>query len=90
MSSLSYFAIYKPYGMLSQFTGDQGQSSLMNLDFDFPKDVYPIGRLDADSEGLLLLTNERRLTASLLDPLAGHEREYWVQVEGQVTDEALH
>ena len=90
MYSLSYFAIYKPYGMLSQFTGEQGQSSLMNLDFDFPKDVYPIGRLDADSEGLLLLTNERRLTASLLDPLAGHEREYWVQVEGQVTDEALH
>jgi 23S rRNA pseudouridine2457 synthase len=89
MSSLSYFAIYKPYGMLSQFTGEQGQSSLMNLDFDFPKDVYPIGRLDADSEGLLLLTNERRLTARLLDPLAGHEREYWVQVEGQVTNEAL-
>jgi 23S rRNA pseudouridine2457 synthase len=62
---------------------------LADLAFQFPKDVYPIGRLDADSEGLLLLTNDRSQTAKLLDPSKGHEREYWVQVEGEMTEDAL-
>jgi 23S rRNA pseudouridine2457 synthase len=75
--------------MLSQFTREAGRESLADLDFVFSEDVYPVGRLDADSEGLLLLTDERSLTSSLLDPSKGHEREYWVQVEGLPTSEML-
>lgn len=57
--------------------------------FDVPTDVYPVGRLDYDSEGLLILTNDRKLNQYLLDPLHAHEREYWVQVEGNITSEAI-
>jgi 23S rRNA pseudouridine2457 synthase len=77
-----YYKIYKPYGMLSQFTNSEGRPVLKEL-HNFPDDVYPVGRLDADSEGLLLLTNDKALTDVLLNPLNRHEREYWVQVEGQ-------
>ncbi|MDP3442093.1 MAG: pseudouridine synthase, partial [Ignavibacteria bacterium] len=56
-NTLYYFAINKPYGMLSQFTDANNRKTLSEL-FNFPKDVYPIGRLDMDSEGLLLLTND--------------------------------
>lgn len=76
-----YFKIYKPYGMLSQFTGGEGRSTLKDL-YNFPKDVYPVGRLDADSEGLLLLTDDKALTDALLNPSNRHQREYRVQVEG--------
>lgn len=85
-----YYVAYKPYGMLSQFTPDQpGQRTLAELSASLPKDVYPVGRLDADSEGLLLLTNDPRLNARLLRPERGHERTYWAQVEGIPTEEAL-
>ncbi len=85
-----YFAIYKPYGMLSQFSRDTpGQSTLADLEFDFPKDVYPLGRLDADSEGLLLLTNDKTLTDKLLNPKNAHPRTYWAQVEGMPDEVAL-
>lgn len=85
-----YYVAYKPYGMLSQFTPDRpGQHTLAELSASLPKDVYPVGRLDADSEGLLLLTNDPRLNARLLRPEGGHERVYWVQVEGVPTEEAL-
>jgi 23S rRNA pseudouridine2457 synthase len=77
----SYYKIYKPYGMLSQFTAAGGHSALGSL-YDFPPEVYPIGRLDADSEGLLLLTDDKSLTEFLLNPVNKHNREYWVQVEG--------
>lgn len=73
-------AFNKPYGVLSQFTGD-GSPNRPLADFGFPKGVYPLGRLDADSEGLLLLSDERQLNARLLEPRQAHEREYWVQVE---------
>ena len=80
-----YFYIYKPYGTLSQFTEEvAGQSTLGQL-FNFPPDVYPLGRLDRDSEGLLILTNDRRLNNKLLHPKNSHERSYFVQVEG-ITD----
>ena len=59
-------------------------------DFNFPKNVYPIGRLDADSEGLLLLSDEAALNQRLLHPTRGHERIYWVQVERVPDDTALH
>ncbi len=76
-----YYKIYKPYGMLSQFTDARERLTLKEL-YDFSKDIYPVGRLDADSEGLLLLTNDKGLTDALLNPSNRHEREYWVQVEG--------
>ena len=73
-------AFHKPYGVLSQFTAD-GSPNRPLAEFGFPKDVYPIGRLDADSEGLLLLSDEPAWNARLLEPRHAHEREYWVQVE---------
>ncbi len=77
------FLLYKPYGMLSQFTREApGHITLADVDFHFPKDVYPVGRLDADSEGLLLLTNDKSLNKRLLNPTNKHPRTYWVQVEG--------
>ena len=74
-------AFNKPYGVLSQFTGD-GSANRTLAEFGFPPRVYPIGRLDADSEGLLLLSDEPALNALLLHPRRGHRRVYWVQVEG--------
>src|SRR5213595_887306 len=73
-------AFNKPYGVLSQFTTDGSPNRTLS-EFDFPKNVYPIGRLDADSEGLLLLSDEPALNERLLHPAHGHTREYWVQVE---------
>ena len=81
-------AFHKPYGVLSQFTVEtSGQRTL--AEFGFPKNVYPIGRLDADSEGLLLVSDEPSLNARLLHPRHAHEREYWAQVERIPTPEAL-
>ncbi len=73
-------AFHKPYGVLSQFTVD-GSPNRPLAEFGFPKNVYPIGRLDADSEGLLLLSDEPEWNERLLEPRHAHEREYWVQVE---------
>jgi 23S rRNA pseudouridine2457 synthase len=73
-------AFHKPYGVLSQFTPD-GSPNRPLAEFGFPKNVYPLGRLDADSEGLLLLSDEPGLNQHILDPVEGHTREYWVQVE---------
>ncbi len=79
---------HKPFGVLSQFTEEApGQRTLAA--FGFPKSVYPVGRLDADSEGMLLLTDEAGLNTRLLDPKRGHWRRYWAQVEGVVTPSAL-
>jgi 23S rRNA pseudouridine2457 synthase len=83
-----YFIIYKPYLVLSQFSAVDGKKTLADF-FDVPRDVYPVGRLDFDSEGLLLLTNDTSLNHRLLDPDFAHEREYWVQVDGAITDEAI-
>lgn len=74
--------------MLSQFTKEGDHPTLADLDFEFPKDVYPVGRLDADSEGLLLLTNDNGLKTKLLEPRNKHRRTYLVQVDGAATDEA--
>ncbi len=82
-------ALHKPYGVLSQFTPEPGSAHQTLAAFDLPPEVYPIGRLDADSEGLLLLTNERQLPSAVLDPENGHERTYLVQVEGAISDQAL-
>ncbi len=74
-------AFHKPYGVLSQFTPEPGSKWRTLADFHFPREVYPLGRLDADSEGLLLLSDEPELNARLLDPRHGHARTYWAQVE---------
>lgn len=85
-----YYIVYKPYGMLSQFTPDHaGQLTLAELDFSFPHDVYPVGRLDADSEGLLLLTNDRSAANRLLHPGQHVSKTYLAQVEGVPTPQAL-
>ena len=78
----------KPYGVLSQFTKQEpGHRTL--AEFGFPKQVYPIGRLDWDSEGLLLLSDEKPWNDFFLNPRHGHERTYHVQVEGIATAEAM-
>lgn len=74
-------AFHKPFGALSQFTPD-GSPNRPLSEFGFPPRVYPIGRLDADSEGLLLLSDEPEWNARLLEPRRGHGRIYWAQVEG--------
>ena len=81
-------AFHKPYGVLSQFTGD-GSAHRTLAGFGFPKDVYPIGRLDAESEGLLLLSDEAGLNTRLLHPSQGHLRTYWAQIERIPVSEAL-
>ncbi len=83
-----YFIAYKPYKVLSQFTSALNKKTLADF-FSVPKNVYPVGRLDEDSEGLLILTNDAKLNHRLLDPRFEHEREYWVQVEGVITDSAV-
>jgi 23S rRNA pseudouridine2457 synthase len=81
-------AFHKPYGVLSQFTPEHsGQRTL--AEFGLPPRVYPVGRLDADSEGLLLLSDEPELNARLLHPTQGHWRVYWVQVERIPTADTL-
>ena len=77
----------KPYGVLSQFTPEAGHRALD--EFGFPKGVYAAGRLDHDSEGALLLSDEGKLIKKLLDPKFEHPRTYLVQVDGQITPEAL-
>jgi len=86
--TLHYFIAYKPYGMICQFSPHENRPSLATL-YPFPSDVYPVGRLDADSEGLLILTNDKRLNHLLLDPSRHHSRTYLVQVEGDITGEAI-
>jgi 23S rRNA pseudouridine2457 synthase len=84
-----YFIVYKPYQTLSQFTSTESNKKTLADFFQVPKNVYPVGRLDEDSEGLLILTNDKKLNHHLLDPAFAHEREYWVQVEGAITNEAV-
>lgn len=83
-----YCVIYKPFGVLSQFTSQDDKQTLKDF-FDVPVDVYPVGRLDHDSEGLLILTNDKKLNHALLNPVHEHQREYWVQVDGSITNQAI-
>lgn len=87
MSKFKYIAFYKPYGVLCQFTSDEHNETLAN--FNLPKDVYPAGRLDKDSEGLLLLTNDGVFNQKVANPSSFKEKTYWVQVENIPSVEAL-
>ena len=78
-----YFIIDKPYGMLSQFTREVPEHRTLADLYEFPAGIYPVGRLDRDSEGLLILTDDGSLNQRLLRPSHGHRRVYWVQVEGE-------
>ncbi len=83
-----YLLFYKPFQVLCQFTGEPGQRTL--AEFIRVPGVYAAGRLDADSEGLLLLTDDGALQHKITDPRFGHPRTYWVQVEGTIQQGALH
>ena len=83
-----YYLIYKPYEVLTRFSPEGDKATLADH-FKVPKDVYPVGRLDYDSEGLLLLTNDPTINNRLLNPKFAHTREYWVQVDGALTPEAV-
>lgn len=81
-------AFYKPFDVLSQFTRDVPTHRTL-AEFGFAPGVYPIGRLDRDSEGMLLLSDEARWTDRLLNPKRGHPRTYHAQVEGLVSEPTL-
>ena len=87
MKNMLYLAFNKPYGILSQFTSDKPDDNLSK--FNLPKDVYACGRLDKDSEGLLLLTNDGPLINKLLNPKYDKIKTYWVQVERIPSEESL-
>jgi len=81
-------AFYKPFDVLSQFTQEHPSHRTL-AEFGFPPHVYPIGRLDRDSEGLLLLSDEAKWNDRLLNPRHSHPRSYHAQVEGEIGDQAL-
>ena len=84
-----YFVLNKPAGMVSQFVSTHSVGLLGDLDFDFPAGTHAIGRLDKDSEGLLLLTTDKRITRLLFQGEQPHKRKYLVLVKGVVTPEKV-
>jgi 23S rRNA pseudouridine2457 synthase len=85
-----YFALYKPYNMVSQFVSTHDVNNLLtNIDFPFPEHTHAIGRLDNLSEGLLLLTTNKKVTRLLFQGEVPHERTYLVKVKNVVTEETL-
>ena len=89
MAANRYLLFWKPYGVLSQFTPEAGSKHSTLAEFVKVPGVYPVGRLDWDSEGLMLLTDDGELQHRFTDPRFEHPRTYWVQVEGEVSDDAL-
>lgn len=87
MAKTRIVLFHKPYGVLSQFTATDGNISLAK--FSLPAGVYPAGRLDHDSEGLLILTDDGGLNHRLTHPRHGHPRTYWAQVERVPDEETL-
>lgn len=85
-----YFMIHKPYGMESQFKRNHPGALLGDLHFSFPEGTHAVGRLDKPSEGLLLLTTNKKITNLLFKSVVPHKRTYLVQVKGIVSEESLH
>jgi 23S rRNA pseudouridine2457 synthase len=77
----------KPFDVLCQFTDEQGRKTL--ADYIKQKNVYAAGRLDRDSEGLVVLTDDGKLQHEITDPKNKMQKTYWVQIEGEITDEAI-
>lgn len=84
-----YYAIYKPYNVISQFSKENEQDLTLKDLFSVPSDVYPIGRLDKDSEGLLLLSNDSGLNEQLLHPSNKVTKTYLAQIEGVPSEESV-
>lgn len=84
---MKYVKFYKPYDVLCQFTSELGHETL--ADFNLPSGIYAAGRLDKDSEGLLLLTDDGAMIDRLISPKFNHEKTYWVQIENIPTQESL-
>lgn len=82
-----HFLLFKPYGYLSQFTGEKAKQKKLGELYDFPPGTMAIGRLDQASEGLLFLTTDGQESARVREKTV--EKEYWVQVDGQIDDAAL-
>ena len=87
MSDHRHFILHKPYGYLSQFVADLPKKKVLGELFDFPEGTMAIGRLDEESEGLLLLTTHGWMSEVVRDKKV--EKEYYVQVDGLITDEAV-
>ncbi len=86
-----YFIIHKPTNMVSQFIGNEKNARLLgDLDFDFPEGIHAIGRLDSMSEGLLILTTNKKVTKLLFQSVVPHTRTYLVRVANNVSEEKLH
>ncbi|MBA3827699.1 MAG: pseudouridine synthase [Taibaiella sp.] len=85
-----YYIFYKPFNVLSRFSPEGEKRTLADYFNNIEKDIYPVGRLDYDSEGLLLLTNDKQITHQLLEPSHAHPRTYLVQVEGMITQDAIN
>jgi 23S rRNA pseudouridine2457 synthase len=88
-TEIKYFVFYKPYNVLNQFTKERPEHVTLADFLKVDKDVYPLGRLDKDSEGLLILTNDRSLNSLLLSPAQHHKRSYFVQLDNELTDQAI-
>jgi len=88
-SPYRYFILHKPYGMESQFVSPHPGPLLGDLSFSFPAGTHAIGRLDKYSEGLLLLTTNKKITALLFESSVPHKRTYLVQVKHKVSKESL-
>jgi len=89
MADYSYYIFHKPFGVLSQFTKEVPTHLTLADYIQLPSDVYPVGRLDKDTEGLLLLTNDNKLKTTLLDPEQHKSKTYLAQLDGDISDEAL-
>ena len=85
----TYYVFYKPYKVLCQFSPEGEKQTLADFFAEISKNIYPVGRLDFDSEGMLLLTNDKQLSHQLLEPKFAHKRTYLVQVEGSITKDAI-
>lgn len=85
----TYILFYKPYNVLTRFTKDRAEHVSLADFLKVEPDIYPVGRLDADSEGLLLLTNDKKLTSLIMEPAARKTKTYWVQVDGEIDAEAV-